>query len=343
MKFFLILLSLSLGTSAFASQGLVIHSAEFGVGKFHRYDNKVHPYDHASAWSPYILPDQASSDQPLVQKNSDGSFTVFFSTLEELVHSIVQLSQSEHQKISVLNVHGHGLPGAMWFPKDAAALSDWQCGDWKSAADGQDQDNYEQYYSAVSVGEIQQIRQMAENPNIQMGCTTGLKQWTEAAQKTPQLKSVFADDAQLHFLSCVVGLGTAGARFTQGMAELLLPRGSGHVETSVDFGLGDWSMNEGMGFWDLQSEAQVDHDNSVYVVNRKDLEIAQKGTIRLASYSGSRWDTALLSNRDFMSLSFEKVISGTTVAEERGPQFFDFWPARIRIPGTQAYAAVLRH
>jgi hypothetical protein len=329
-----------LSTVSLASTGLVIHSTEFGVGKFHRADNAVHLYDHASAWAPYVLPNGATTDKPLVQKNSDGSYTVFFSTLDDLMASVIQLSDSTNRKVSVLNVHGHGLLGAMWFPKDAATLSDWTCSDWVTAATGSDQDNYSQYYSAISVEDVQQIRDMSNNPAIQTGCTTGLPEWTAAVAKTPHFKDVFESDAQVHFLSCVVGLGSVGQTFTQGMAALLLPQGTGRVEASMDFGLGDWSMPEGMGFWDDQTDAQVDHDNSVYVVDHKDAEIAQKGTIRMASFSGSAWSTTLLANRDYMSLAFENSILGTVVQEPA----FEFprmpVPMTIRIPGTEARVVV---
>jgi hypothetical protein len=332
---------------SFASTGLVIHTTEFGVGKFHRYDNQVHAYDHSSAWAPYVLPNGAAVTQPLIQKNADGSFTVFFSTLDDLIASVVQISDTEKRKVSVLNVHGHGLPGAMWFPKDQASISSFECSDWNDAANGSDQNNYSQYYSAVSVDEINQIKQMSDNPNIQTGCTTGLKEWQAGVAKTPHFKDVFADDAQIHFLSCVVGLGKMGEQFTQGIASLLLPKAGGRVETSMDFGLGDFSMPEGMGFWDYQSDAQIEHDNSIYVVDHKDREIAQKGTIRMATFTKNQWDTTLLSNRDFMVLSFESgETQGTPVAKESSlsssESFSASLPDRIRVPGTTSYVRV-RH
>src|ERR1700692_4425751 len=107
------------GCWAVASQGLVIYTAEFGVGKFHRYDNKAHAYPADSTWTPFVLPDNATSDQNLIQKNTDGSYTIFFSSLEDMVTSVVQISQKEQKPVSLLSIHGHGLPGAMWFPQDS--------------------------------------------------------------------------------------------------------------------------------------------------------------------------------------------------------------------------------
>jgi hypothetical protein len=48
------------------AQGLVIHSAELGVGKFHRYDNQKHPYGAENAWTPYVLPADADTQSTLV-------------------------------------------------------------------------------------------------------------------------------------------------------------------------------------------------------------------------------------------------------------------------------------
>src|SRR5438046_1010516 len=104
-------------SAAFASQGLIVHTLEFGVGKFHRADNLVHAYG-ASAWTPYILPADAGTDKVLVQNNADGSVTVFYSTLDDMIASVVKVAEARGQKVSVLNVHGHGLPGGMWFPPD---------------------------------------------------------------------------------------------------------------------------------------------------------------------------------------------------------------------------------
>ena len=221
------------GAKAATSDRLIIHSAEMGVGKFHRQDNRVHPYATDNAWRPYILPEGAGSDNMLVQKNDDASYTIFFTNLDELLSAVVKISHDENKKVSVFNVHGHGLPGAMWFPPSAEALNDWSCSDWKDAASGSDQGNYDQYYGAVTVDEIQQIRGIADNPNVHMQCTTGVSEWQTAVGKNPEFKNVFASNAQLHFLSCVVGLGSQGDNFTKGIAALILPcrrRTSGDID-----------------------------------------------------------------------------------------------------------------
>ena len=114
----------------------------------------------------------------------------------------------------------------------------------------------------------------------------------------------------------------------------------------MDFGLGDWSMPKGMGFWDYQSDAQLEHDNSIYPVDHKDAEIAQKGTIRMVTLGGSgasmNWSSQLLANQDFLPLNFETGITGTPVAETVHEMSTRAVPSVIRVPGTQAHVVVLK-
>ena len=102
MKTFLVTAFFFMATAgAFASTGgtgLIIHSAEFGVGKFHRQDNQVHAYGASNSWTPYILPIGADSSKPLIMKNADGSVTIFFSTLDDLIQSVVKVSADAHKR-----------------------------------------------------------------------------------------------------------------------------------------------------------------------------------------------------------------------------------------------------
>jgi hypothetical protein len=332
------LISTLIASSAFASKGLVINAAEFGVGKFHRYDNTVHVYQATNAWTPYVLPNNVATDKPYIQKNPDGSFTVFFSTLDELLASITQISHQQNSPVSVINLHGHGLPGAMWFPKDAQALNSMFCMDWVSAANGDDKGNYEQYYAPMTYSNIMQVRSMADNADVHMPCTTGADEWTSEVAKNPDFLKALAPDVQVHLLSCVVGLGSMGENLTKTLAALLSPSGQGRVETSMDFGLGDWSMPAGMGFWDYKDNAQLDRDDNLYVEHHQDSEIAQKGTIRMVTSASGQWKSTLLSNKDFMSLAFETSVTGTVVQETYSQimsvKSFDAW---IQVPGTKAF------
>ena len=91
------------GQVAFASNGLVIHAAEIGLGKFHRKDNSVHAYAKDNVWAHVILPDGADPTKPLTRKNSDGSFTVFFQTLEGMVAEVARVARTENKLARVVD------------------------------------------------------------------------------------------------------------------------------------------------------------------------------------------------------------------------------------------------
>lgn len=287
------------GRRAGAAGGLVINATEIGVGKFHRYDDSIHPYPQGSVWRGHISPG-GEFQTPLVLEGADGSTGIQFSNLEELLRAIVSVSSRSGAKVSVLNVHGHGLPGGMWFPRDREQEMDSECGQWRESAEGPDRDNYEAYYSPLDKGEIMMIRSMSESPG-HYACTTGASDWRKVAVRVPGLRGAFAADAVIHFQSCVVGLGDAGRRFAEEVGGLLLDGENASVQTSVDFGLGDWSMPEGMGFWDYQDDRQLARDNRVYSADRRDREIMQAGTIRVARRSGGEWTTSLIGGQNFMS------------------------------------------
>lgn len=338
--------------TAQASPGLTVYAEEVGVGKFHRYDNQVHPYGAASAWLPYVLPKQAATDQTTTVENPDGSVSIFFLTLDDLLASVARMASQRHEPVSVLNIHGHGLPGGMWFPANASFQQSMECSSWNQAASGSDSDNYAQYYEPVDADEVQGIREMSQTANYHGTCTTGVAEWQAEVAKTPQFRSSLAPDAQVHFLSCVVGLGEAGRVFTEGVARLLFPDGHGAVETSVNFGLGDWSMPQGMGFWDMRDDAQMKNDGDIYSKDRKDSEIAQSGTIRLVVGGLSGWHSAMLTDQSFMTLGFEPGLPPISPAPTGSPGNESFVPEklrspdaeapvpppwRVRVPGTRAY------
>ncbi len=338
------LLSLGLAlTTAFAglaaqAQSLTIHAAESGIGKFHRYDNQVHPYGADNAWTPFILPADADLSQAtLVYENANGSFTIFYSSLEELLLKIKEISVARGQKVSQFNINAHGMPGGMWFPKDAAQRESPECASWREAATGSDLDNYSQYYSPISKTDIMQMRALSERPG-RYGCTAGVPEWEEIVNRNPEVKEAFADDLQVHMLSCLVGLGSVGDNYTKGLASLLLTSESGRIQSSLQYGLGDWSMPEGMGFWDYQDDAQLSRDNRNYPVNRSDREMAQRGTIRVAMLNSQNQSTSgLIADVDFMLLT-KDLREARPTPETRflvPPNFVV--PERLRLPGTRFF------
>lgn len=151
MKLTLLLLFL-VGTAF--GEGLTVHGVEIVVAKFHREDNRNHPYEETNTWKPYILPNNVKGDEPLVVKNKDNSYSIFFSTLDDLLKKVIEVSEKEKQKITQFNIEAHGIPGAMWFPKDQDELESVSCQDWKRVADASDDTSYDMYYSPISKSEV---------------------------------------------------------------------------------------------------------------------------------------------------------------------------------------------
>jgi len=327
----------AVGTVSQAQAGLVINAAEVGIGKFHRLDNQYHTYADDNAWKVFVIGQGDVSQTPIVIDNANnGSVTIFYSSLQELFETMVKVSQEKGQKISVLNVNAHGMPGGMWFPKSPAQRDSYECADWRDAASAPDQDNYSQYYSQVSKFEIMQYRALANITGGHYSCVTGLPEFKEIVGKVPAIKTVFEKDAQVHFLSCIVGLGKRGDKFTQGVAALLFDSPDARVESSLMYGLGDWSMPEGMGFWDYQNDAQLNHDNETYPVERRDRSQMQKGDIRVAVAEGGKAKSGLIQGVDFMFLNqdarkadFTKGTSSMTFESVQS------LPKSLTLPGTR--------
>jgi hypothetical protein len=351
-KLFLAVCLLLSSTVALATDGLVIMAVEIGVSKFHRMDNSIHAYSKDNVWADSILAQDANPEQtPIIRETDAHHISVFFSNLQELLTTIKALTVQKHLPVVALNINGHGLPGAMWFPKDAATQKSMSCASWREAAAADDQENYDQYYSPVSKEDIMATRRMADS-NQHMACTTGVDEWREIFAKIPDLHSAFAPDAFVHFLSCTVGLGQRGDAFTKGVAEII---GGDYVmvESSLNFGLGDWSMPQGMAFWDYVSDEQLDRDNAIYPVNRRDADIQQKGSIRMAHKMSGHFMTMVVDKQDYMYLSADRkeqrqmhaltMISQGVEVSSHEPRW-KLLPhgMRVRIPGTSVYTEVVK-
>ncbi|MBI1862198.1 MAG: hypothetical protein HYR96_14895 [Deltaproteobacteria bacterium] len=337
----LFIASLFLTLSIEARAGITVHAAEVGVAKFHRHDNSVHPYSSDNIWAAFIAPDEFKFESvPFTRKNSNGSYTIIFATLEDLAQSMIKVAHEAQDTIDVFNINGHGAPGVMWFPKDQKTMNSFSCSDWVEAAKGGDEANYNQYYSAVSKEDIMMIRYFAEQISATIPCTVGLKEWQAAAQKFPDLKNIFSDNGVAHFVSCTVGLGKRGDSFSKGMASVFFHSSKGRVETSLPLGLGDWSMPEGMGFWDYLTDEQLEHDNKIYVENKRDRDIMQKGSVRVGYLAGLRGEeSAIVANRDFMFLDGHET-HDILVPWVPARTSNSIRPMRVRIPGTKVHAAV---
>jgi hypothetical protein len=344
-RFMLGILALSLApVSAFAApNGLIINAAEYGIGKFHRYDNKLHTYGSNNVWKNYVLPDSATTIRTTGQKNADGSFTIFFSSAEEMLQAAIQISRQENRPISIVNLEAHGMPGGMWYPIDAATRASAACREWVSAAQGADAGNYQQYYSATPKDEILQFRQYAaQATHSPQPCTSGLTEWTTILRRNPEFIQRLATDAEFHFISCIVGLGLTGDNFSKGLAQVLFNGRQGRVTTSVYYGLGDWSMPEGMGFWDYQNDQQLARDNQIYPRDRNDREIMQKGQLRVAGVAQGRVGSQVFSGVQFQYVNEAfnpNEFSKDQIAESNEPEAKAKAPlsSHIRIPGTSQF------
>jgi hypothetical protein len=341
---FILVGALALSVSAVAAE-LTINAAEFGVGKFHRKDNQVQPYGKNHAWTPFILPDDVSTNSAHIMKVDEDTYTIFFTNLEELLVKMVEISKTTGKKISMVNLNAHGVPGGMWFPKDAKTRDSAECKSWKDAATHSDEDNYNDYYTPIGKSDIDQMNQLSKSAHLPpYNCLTGLAEWTAIVAKVPAVKHHLSGDARVHMHSCIVGKGKLGNAYTMGLARLLFPKPEKQqVQTSVKYGLGDWSMAEGMGFWDFESAAQLTRDNEVYPLHRRDSEIAQKGNIRVAEATLGVFKSGMIKDADFMFLSPDPRAVTLAAPAKRVPvsaksaaseNLSEAPPQSIRVPGT---------
>jgi hypothetical protein len=294
--------------SATTGQALIVHAVEFSIAKAHRADNKVHPYGPSHAFTPFILPDGMEPGDARSVKNPDGSVSVFFATIEDMLSEVTRVSHESGQQISVLNIHTHGVPGANAVPQDRTMLESADCETFKKPYAATDEKVLEDAYTAgVVFSAVTFLKAAAFMPDLALPCSSGLEQWKAAVSHVPEFPSVFADQPQVHFMSCLSGRGLAGEKFATGIGDVLFPKGDGTVMTSIKFGVGDWSTPEGMGFWDPETAFQLEADGDTLKETRKVATIAQPGEIRVSKYDGQFWNTSLLEGRKFMPTTYEPI------------------------------------
>jgi hypothetical protein len=290
---------------ATSPEGLTIHAAEFTVARGHAIGNHLHPYAPSHAFLPYVLP-PGNTGQPAIVENSDGSYSVFFTHLEELLRQVVDITHHTGQKVAVLNIHSHGLPGTTVVPRDAATLASSACDDWRKAYSISDAQFVNDAYSSATVPVMTAIEAVADLPDIRLSlCASDTIDWQHELDQVPELRHVFVKDAQIHVLACVVGRGVAGEIFSRELARQLFGDSSGSILTSFKFGLGDWSMPLGMGFWDIISSQQAQQDLDTMAQQHEVASVAQKGPIRAVKYDGSTWSTTILPDRSVMPMKYE--------------------------------------
>ena len=273
-----------------AERLLVVDAVDTVMGNFHRYDNRRHPYGPGNYWADFIGAGYGPGSA-FARQDADGAVTIEFSSLEDLLRTLVKVAAKEHAQVAVLNINSHGHPGGSWFPPDEEAMNADECQAWMQTAQSSDAVSYGLYYSDLYKGDIKSMRRASARANPYFDCATGAGDWRRVASRIKGINSVFAPGAQIHFDSCLTGLGKAGEGFVKAVAEALFPHGGGNVAASMDYGLTDWSMPKGMGFWDYQNDAQLSQFNRLYPRDRRDSEFAQAGSVRVASYQNGAWTT----------------------------------------------------
>ncbi len=288
MRCILLLLSLLIYTDH--TSALTVHAVEIGIGKFHRMDNQKHPYGPDHAWAPMILPDgKDMKDTPLTVEQSPEVYSIFFSSVDQLLKSVFKLHRDLGRRINILTIHAHGLPGGIFVPQTDKQRDGLLCALWRRNSAQEDIKNYNQYYSKVPliavklvkatsyIGDTTLSRILA--PLYRDPCISGLGAFERSIKKIPHFREAFSDDLEMKFLSCSVGQGRAGKDFLEGLGEMVLNSSEGRIDASEVISLGDWSTPEGLQFWDGQTFAQVRRDNRNYVRNKRDSEIALDGSI----------------------------------------------------------------
>jgi hypothetical protein len=332
-----------------AQTGLLINSAEVGVGKFHRMDSQIHPKEYAAGnvWISSIMPGKVNDPvaaTPLVYSTGTSEVSIQFDSLEQLLNTVVGISKKTGQKIAVLNITGHGMPGGMWFPMDEKTRVSPECAKWVTAAAAPDKVNYDQYYEAIPKEDIEDVRQMSNMPAQHYSCVTGASEWKQVVSRIPNLKSYFTENAVINFESCTVGLGSVGDAFAKTVASLVLGGAHSMVKSLTNFGLGDWSFGEGMGFWDYQDDVQLARDNANYVAHKSDREIAQPGTIRVTYLQNGQLVSKLVADQKFLQIGYptsvERIFSNKPrIVPEKAPAYSGplnriVAPFSILIPGS---------
>lgn len=326
-KSFVVLILIVLFQFAFigevlASPGLTIYASEITLGKFHRYGNKVHPYPLNHAARNFILPDGVEVDRVLEVKNGDGSFTIFFNNLEDLLAGVASISKREKKQINLLNIEIHGGPGEIQVPVSYEVYTSQACENHRNKANLSDADYFRGYYGKLYADNYTSIRKMSNNLNdlvYEKECGhSRIDDWKIALDHNPGFVFSLSEDVQINFISCVLGAGKRGAAFSQQLAELLFPGGNlAEIRTTIDLGLLDWSMTEGMGFENYISELKVKIRNGLRDDGASDHDVNRGGYIRLTHYDlvQDRWTNEVRGPQMYLKFNSQNTINTPVVNE----------------------------
>jgi len=274
-------------TFASTTDAISIFAVSRDLAGFHQFENQIRHYEDGNVWKVSIVPFFSDDPTPIIFQESGTAFTIIFSTLEELLHTVAMIAHTSNRQIAILNIHAHGLPGGQGFPRDLEMLRSWRCKRWRDRSKKPEK-SFAKYYQLPSFEEISDIRQWHKDSSNNY-CLSTSKDWRAVSERLylGDLRRYFSKDAQINLLSCLVGYGTFGDLFLKNLAALLLPvDGNGRVSGPINFGLADSSMYFGLGFWDYKGSRQLTRDKKIYSKTKQDFRIAQSGTLRVAEPDG---------------------------------------------------------
>jgi|GEM_PF-6602461 len=298
-----IIFSLFLFSLVFA-QTLRIDAIEFSLGKFHRQANMLHPYSQQHAFKSFILPTNADDLKTFSVEQSKTHYSIFFTNLIDLFMMMDQISQTTGNKIQILNMTAHGTPGGLLIPRDPERMKSVECFQWKRSVTEPDGKVYEDYYKFSTIENLKAYEELSKEDHAPLfRCISGHKDWAIAMEQVPRLKTQFSHDAQIHFISCLVGKGELGFKFTESILKtsISIPD-SQRVQASQELGLGDWSMDQGMGFWTFLDQEQYSFDFKNYPLFKEDALFKQHGNITTSEFIHGKIKTGVIKDADFLSV-----------------------------------------
>lgn len=264
--------------SAFDAHAFRVLAEDISAAKFHREDHRLHPYSPDHAWRPFVPSEQGEIVAPLVE-DKGGDTLIVFSSLQELFRTMKEVAQKKEKKIDLLVINAHGVPGGLWFPRDAAERDGEGCKDWMELALASDEANHREVYGGMTEEEILETREKANIVTSGVPCVQGSEAWS-ALWREQGLPREISQDFGIILDSCTVGLGRAGESFATGIARGVLGE-NGYLQSLLSYGLADHSLPEGVGFWDFENGENLSRDNLLYATSRRGRDIAQPGSVRV--------------------------------------------------------------
>lgn len=276
--------------------GLIVDAVTHDLGRFHREDDRRHPASGASALA---LPVGQLLDGTAIIEQYPLRFTVFFRTFDQLGEALHTLTEERKLPLSLLYVHAHGRPGALWIPRDEPTSSQPECAAWRSNETLEDAALYDDYYRLPDPSSIPRLGGSLEP----VGCTVGATDWRPLLTSLGS-KVRIAPRAVVVFVACSVGFGEPGLALLETVAEGLAAR-PGLAVASPMYVAADNSLR-GMGFWDFSDEASYRAEEVRYRQEKRDAAIVLPGALRIVEAGGeSRPREYLLEDLEVVPLDLE--------------------------------------